>query len=128
MKFGRWMTYTEQRPTVREIDKKIKAAKKAVCEKKTYIANLLKIYSDFNDLEIYDTEEIWSHIQALLEELTSENYCGGHPPEEAREKEIQGEDLYAFCWQSKKYQKKMYLKFAIVDEYFYLASIHESRR
>ncbi len=122
------MTYTQQRPTNRELDNKIKAAKKAISKKKVYIANLTKMYSDLNELDLGNTEEIWRIVNILLEEISYDDYCGGHPPEQAREQTIEGCDLYAFSWQSTKYNRKMYLKFSIMEDFFYLVSIHESRR
>ena len=117
------------RPTKHEIDQKLVAARKAVKAKKHRLGvDLVKLFGDLNDLDIGDVQEVWPVIEELLGEIALENYAGGYPPQSARERIIQDEELYAFSWPSKRYQKKMYLKFALMDGFFYLVSLHESRR
>ena len=117
----------QQRPTTNEILHKLKAASKALQEKRVRFANPAKIVGELNELDIDDSSEVWDLIFDLLKEVKSDHYDGGYPPQSANEKVIAGKDLWAFTWDSVKLGKRMYLKFALKDDVFYYVSLHESR-
>jgi len=63
----------------------------------------------------------------LLQEISPADYDGKHPPERSYEKVIEGKDLFAFVWRSRKLNKTMYLKFAIKNDAFYYVSLHPAK-
>lgn len=117
----------QQRPSHRELTKKIADAKTALSNQEGLFADPSKAVSELMALNIGDTEEVWPLIQELLEEIDPSYYTGGRPPQKSYEKAIEGKELFAFSWDSKKLSSRMYLKFALKDKRFCYVSLHEDR-
>jgi hypothetical protein len=115
------------RPSLREIDKRLKEAKDALCKRRTLFANPAKVVEELSKLEIGDSDEIWELILLLLEELQLTDYKGGHPPQKSYERAIAECELWAFSWTSPRLKKQMHLKFALREGIFYYVSLHESK-
>lgn len=115
-----------KRPSVRELNRRIAAAKEAIEDGKCKFVSRGKAFGELTDLDV-STEEVWELISVCLEEIGPENYDGGRPPEKAYEKRIRGKDLFPFAWKSDYLKKKMYLKFVISNDCFWYVSFHESR-
>jgi hypothetical protein len=115
---------TLQRPSKREIDKRITLAKQALSQNKGYFANPLKSMGEINALELDGAEELWPLLLLLLEEIELGDYAGTHPPMKAYEPAVSKCELFAFAWHSARMGRSMYLKFAMKGENFYLVSIH----
>jgi hypothetical protein len=115
------------RPTDGELDKKIKAAKAALVRQSGLYVNFNKVVGELYDLEIESPNQIWKLIIELLDEITPKDYAGGRPPQKSYEKTIEDKELFAFCWNSKKLGKKMYLKFALKEDRYYYVSLHRSK-
>lgn len=118
---------TTNRPSYRELEKKLKAAKSALINQNGSYANFNKVVGELNKLEIESEHQIWKLILELLEEITPKDYAGGKPPQKSYEKGIENQELYPFCWHSQKLGKKMYLKFALMDNRYYYVSLHKSK-
>jgi hypothetical protein len=116
-----------QRPSTNEIIHKLKEAVEALQAKRVRFANPAKVVGELAVLDINESSEVWDLIPDLLKEIKSEDYDGGHPPQPSSEKTIKGKDLWAFAWESKKLGMRMYLKFALKDDFFYYVSLHESK-
>lgn len=114
-----------QRPTHRELTKKIAEAKAALSNQEGLFADPSKTVPELTALNIGDTEEVWPLIQELLEEIDPSHYTGGRPPLKSYEKAIEGKELFAFSWDSQKLSRRMYLKFALKDKRFYYVSLHK---
>lgn len=114
------------RPTHREIDRKLAAAKEALATGRALFANPAKSVGELMALSIGDSEELWPLLVRLLNEIARENYAGSSPPMKAYEKAIAGSDLFAFAWESRWLGMPMYVKFALKEERFYLVSLHKS--
>lgn len=117
----------DKRPSERELSKKIRDAKESLTLNNGIFANPSKAVGELNDLDIGDTNEIWSLIKELLDEIDSEHYVGTRPPLKSYEKIIVGVDLFAFSWCSNKLGKKMYIKFALKHGRYYYVSLHQCR-
>jgi hypothetical protein len=120
------MSY-QNRPSIREIERRLKEAEKAIIEGKVAFANEAKVVGELFQLNIGDTEELWPIILELLGEIKNTDYAGAYPPLKSVEPLIADCELYAFVWDSTKYKKKMYFKFAVKDGVFYYVSLHNSR-
>ncbi len=115
------------RPTDRELDRQIKAAKAALIKQNGLYANLNKATGELYDLEIESPNQVWELILELLDEICPGDYAGGKPPQKSYEKTIENRELFAFCWDSKKLRKKMYIKFALRENRYYYVSLHKSK-
>jgi hypothetical protein len=114
------------RPSDGELDKKIKAAKAALIAQNGIYANFNKVVGELYELEIEFPNQIWKLILELLDEIRPKDYMGGKPPQRSYEKAIEGQELFAFCWDSLKLGKKMYIKFALKGSRYYYVSLHRS--
>jgi len=117
----------DQRPTKREIDKRLKEAKQALREGKGAYANAAKISGELTALNVFDATRLWELILRLMEEITLDDYEGAHPPQKSREPAIADCELWAFAWNSSLLKKRMYLKFAVYEGIFYYVSLHKSK-
>ena len=115
------------RPLHGELEKKIKAAKTALMTRPGVYANVNKVVGELYELDIVSPGQVWKLILELLDEIRPENYAGGRPPQRSYEKTIEDRELFAFCWDSLKLGKKMYMKFALKEGRYYYVSLHESR-
>ena len=117
-----------ERPSNREIDKRIEEAKVCLCNEKGFFANPAKVVGELSELDIDDAAEVWQLIKELLEEIEPDDYAGTRPPQKSYEKMINNRELFAFSWKSEKLGKEMYIKFALKEGLYYYVSLHESRR
>ena len=116
-----------KRPSVKELKGKLAEARDLLSKKEGLFANPGNVVGELNDLDIGDSKEVWDLIKSLLVEIESEDYTGSRPPQKSYEKSIEGKELFAFSWQSKFLNKKMYLKFALKGNRFVYVSLHEDR-
>jgi hypothetical protein len=116
-----------QRPSDRELLKRLKEAKESLNKQQGIFANPAKVVGELYQLGIGDSSEVWSLIKELLEEISPEDYRGTRPPQKSYEKAIAGLELFAFCWWSTKFAKQMYIKFVLKNERYYYVSLHQSR-
>ena len=115
------------RPSDGELEKKIKAAKAALKTQNGLFANFNKVVGELYDLEIETPNQVWKLIVELLGEVSPTDYAGGKPPQRSYEQTIKNQELFAFCWDSKKLGRKMYLKFVLKEGRYYYVSLHESK-
>ena len=64
------------RPTDRELDRQIKAAKAALIKQNGLYANLNKATGELYDLEIESPNQVWELILELLDEICPGDYAG----------------------------------------------------
>lgn len=116
-----------ERPSTREIDKRLKEVKKALKNRRVLFANEAKVVAELMSLEIDDTDKVWDLISELIDEIELDNYAGGYPPQKSYEPLVANCELWAFSWKSSLLKKQMYLKFCIKEETFYYVSLHKSK-
>jgi len=115
------------RPSHREINGKIKQAKKAVSENNFFILNPVIVAADAVELGV-NLGNISHVLINLLEEITPNDYVGQYPPQRSYEHDIEGYELLAFRWLSKTLGCRVYLKFTIKWKRMWLVSLHEDRK
>ena len=115
------------RPSHKEINRKIKQAKEAVSENQFSILNPVIIAADVLELGV-DLQNISFILIDLLEEITPNHYAGQYPPQRSYEHDIDGYELLAFRWLSKTLGCRVYLKFTIKGKRMWLVSLHEDRK
>ena len=116
------------RPSGRELDKRLEEAKACLKDRKGLFANPAKAVGELYQLAINDAGEIWKLISELLEEIDPSDYAGTRPPQKSYEKAINDRELFAFTWKSPKMGKVMYIKFALRQGLYYYVSLHESHK
>jgi hypothetical protein len=116
------------RPSGRELDKRLGEAKACLKDQKGLFANPAKAVGELYHLAMNDAGEIWKLIYELLEEIDPSDYAGTRPPQKSYEKAIDNRELFAFTWMSPKMGKEMYIKFALREGLYYYVSLHESRK
>lgn len=63
----------------------------------------------------------------LLADITPSHYVGTRPPQRSYEKEISRCELYAFKVESKSVGCIIYFKFALIEDFLWIASLHKDR-
>jgi hypothetical protein len=113
-----------KRPSYREIDRKLKAAKAAVKSGYVFLVKEDVITSDALELGFLAEEDLIGILSELVESTTPDDYRGTKPPQKSYEKKIEGVELFAFQVKSAILDCDVYYKFAIKGDCFYLVSLH----
>jgi hypothetical protein len=118
------------RPSNREIWKKIADALEALKHRRFQIGLTRHLTSDLAELES-SAQDLPHLLAELLKEIQdakpTECYAGSRPPLRSFEPEIQNLELWAYAWHSPRFNKRMYLKFAIKKECYIHVRCHEDR-
>ena len=115
------------RPSHKEISRKLKLAKEAVSENRISILNPVGVSADTLELGL-NLRTILNILSDLLEEIEPNDYAGQYPPQRSYEPEIKDCELLAFQWLSKKLGCRVYLKFTIKGDQLWLVSLHQARK
>jgi hypothetical protein len=115
------------RPSHKEINRKIKQAKETVSENRISILNPVNVAADVLELG-FNLRNIANILNDLLEEIKPNDYVGQYPPQRSYEDEIKDCELLAFRWLSKKLGCRVYLKFTFKGYRLWLVSLHEDRK
>ena len=102
---------TPWRPSTKEINKKLTAAREAIGSGKYYFLRPDKVYADLAELDLYTDEDLRIGLSSALQEIRSEDYAGSRPPDRAYESGIKEKELFAFSWDSTHFGFSVYLKF-----------------
>jgi hypothetical protein len=115
------------RPSHKEINRRIKEAKEAVSENRVSILSPADVAADALELGL-DFGTVTNILIEILEEITPGHYVGLYPPQRSYKDEIMDCELFAFRWLSKRLGCRTYLKFTIKDNRMWLVSFHEDRK
>ena len=115
-----------KRPSHRELDGKLKQARKAASKKRIAFVEPSVILSDLLDLNFL-VKDLAGRLPEILSEIYPRDYQGQRPPAKSYERSILNSELFAFRWSSKVFGCKMYLKFAIKGDMFWIVSLHRHR-
>jgi len=115
------------RPSHKEIGRKLNQAKEAVSENRISILNPVTVAADTLELGL-NLRNISDILIELLEEIKPNDYVGQYPPQRSYEDEIKDCELLAFRWLSKKLGCRVYFKFTVKETKMWLVSLHEDRK
>jgi hypothetical protein len=115
------------RPSHKEISRKLTLAKEAVSENRISILNPVSVAADTLELGL-NLRNISSILGDLLEEIEPDDYVGQYPPQRSYEDEIKDYELLAFRWLSKRLGCRVYFKFTLKETRLWLVSLHEDRK
>ncbi len=115
------------RPTSRECLKKIKAAQEKILQSDWAPAERTKLLANFEELDLWTSEEHTDALQTAIQEVKPEDYAGSYPPLRSYEEACKDAELFAFAWDSTQFSCRMYLKFCFVRGSLYMLSFHKDR-
>jgi len=116
-----------QRPSHKELYKRILEARSAVSEGNVFIINQVAIAGDAIELGYLVETDLITVLEELLNTTAPANYAGTRPPQKSYETEIEGLELFAFIVDSTRFKCRVYYKFALTDDVFWLISLHPDR-
>ena len=90
------------------------------------LINPVSIAADALELG-FPIEGIDNTLTDILEEIAPKFYVGQYPPQKSYEDRIAGWELYAFRWVSRHLGCRVYLKFTLKENHFWLVSLHGDR-
>ena len=115
------------RPTYKELDNKINEAKTAVSQGAVSVINPEAVASDAMELGYLLSDDLTDVLLSVLSTLKPNDYAGKRPPPRSYENKIIMSELFAFRTPSDRFQCKVYLKFTLFDNEFFLISLHKNR-
>lgn len=126
------MRFTDDRPSFKELNKKIRLAREVFDRDGYRPADPAKLASNFSWLRLLDLESQTAALKAALDEIGVKNYCGSRPPDKSYEASTRDAELFEFRWESAHFRRKMYFKFTIInpcssEPVLYVYSIHVNR-
>jgi hypothetical protein len=96
---------------------KVEKAVEAVANGSRQVALAHHLTNDLEECAFDDEADLWKKLPALMHELKRSNpiqcYAGYYPPQTSVEPELDGLELWAYCWYSGSMNCKMYLKFSL---------------
>lgn len=115
-----------KRPSVKEIQAKIRAAKQTCRKGNVLFVDPIVIESDLLELDLL-VDEFLDKLPSLLDELRPENYVGSRPPQRSYKPAIKDCELFAFAWLSQLVGCRVYFKFCVKGSALYIVSFHKDR-
>jgi hypothetical protein len=116
-----------KRPTYKELDRKISDAREAVSGDRVNVINPEALAADALQLGFLLDDELNPVLLSLIDDLKPGQYVGGRPPSRSYENKIIQSELFAFRTGSSRFSCKIYLKFTLFDQAFWLISLHRNR-
>ncbi len=115
------------RPSHKELFSKLRSARQAIEAGRIALLNAAALATDAIELDYSIELELNAVLIELIEETTPLHYTGARPPLRSYEQEIQGLELFAFVVESKRFKCRIYFKFALAGDVFWLVSLHQER-
>ncbi len=115
------------RPTSKELFDKLKKAREAVFDGRVSIIDPETVAEHAIELE-YDIDlDLHEVLKELLIQISGDDYAGARPPQKSYKGDIRGLEIFPFVLYSSRFACRVYLKFAIQGEIFWLISLHKDR-
>ena len=115
------------RPSHKELTRKLYVASQAISKGRVALLNQLSLAADAMDLDYSIEIELEAVLAELLDETNPAHYTGSRPPQKSYEQDIQDLELFAFTVESSRFKCRIYFKFALAEEIFWLVSLHPDR-
>lgn len=116
------------RPSHKELTRKLQTALQSVHANRILLVEPEVIVADAIDLGYSVRDELQAVLIDLLNTSCPDHYTGGRPPNRSYETRIRDLELWAFSVESPRFETRVYYKFALHNDYFYLVSRHVCRR
>jgi hypothetical protein len=112
-----------ERPSYRELDKKLAKAKTAILREKIFYLEPDVIAADLLEMDLL-IEEQSKWFPKILDEINPNHYRGTRPPQRSYKNPILGLELFAFRWESGMVGCELYFKFALKGDNIWIVSFH----
>lgn len=112
------------RPSHKELNGKLKVALDAVHGNRINLVESEVIVADAVELGYSIRHELQLVLLELLNNTGPEHYAGHRPPQRSYEKLIRNLDMWAFSVACPRFEPRVYYKFSLHNECFYLVSLH----
>ena len=103
------------------------SARQAVRNGRVELLNQLSLVADAIEMGFSIEFELNAVLIKLLDETAPVHYAGSKPPQRSYEQDIKGLELFAFIMESSQFKCRVYFKFALEEEIFWLVSLHPDR-
>jgi hypothetical protein len=115
------------RPSHKELSGRLRSARQAIEEGRVALLNDLALAIDAIELGYSIEMELIAVLIELIEATTPAHYTGSRPPQRSYEQDIKGLELFAFTVDSRRLKRRIYYKFALSGDIFWLVSLHQDR-
>ena len=92
-----------QRPSYKELDKKVREARRAVREGRVFILEQEPVAADAIELGYVVETELLEILREILDETSPGHYAGTRPPQRSYERQIEGLELFPFTVASARF-------------------------
>jgi hypothetical protein len=115
------------RPSHKELNGKLQTALKCVHANRIVLVEPAAIVADAVELGYSIRDELQLVLIDLLNSSSPEEYVGYQPPEKSYETKIRDLELWAFSVAIPRFDYRIYFKFSLCGDTFYLVSLHVCR-
>ena len=115
-----------ERPSHKELNTKLHAATNAVNENHIVLVEPRILVAHAIELGYSIQNELKQVLLELLQYTGPEHYAGHRPPQKSYETRIHLLDLWAFSLTCPAFEPRVYYKFSLKNDCFYLVSLHVS--
>jgi hypothetical protein len=115
------------RPSHKELTGKLQTALQMVHANRILLVEPGVIVSDAINLGYSVRDELQAVLIDILNVTCPDHYAGGRPPGKSYEACIRNLELWAFSVDCPRLDSRVYCKFALHSDYFYLVSLHVCR-
>jgi len=116
-----------KQPSRKELSGKLARARQRIASSSIEVVDQESLVADLLDLGCL-VQDLPSILEAVLDEVTEEDYSGDNPPQKSYKPMIRDSELFAFTWTGKRLGCRAYLKFALRGNTLWLVSLHEAGR
>lgn len=115
-----------RRLSAEEVERLLRRARTDFKASGFLVGSPLHTSQDFQDLGLVAHDDQLEAIGRVLDEISSDHYCGPHPPQHlSSEPKCKGKRMIQFSWTSACFgNASMYVKFCLKDDRFVLLRIH----
>jgi len=115
------------RPSHRELNGKLQTALKFVHANRIVLVEPAVLVADAVELGYSIRDELQLVLIELLNVSSPEDYVGYRPPQKSYETKIRDLELWAFSVASPRFELRIYFKYSLCGDTFYLVSLHACR-
>jgi hypothetical protein len=104
-------------PSNQELAEVIRSAQCALDHHRDFwLGNAGKVELEFYELDLLERDERFMALDIALSEITPNDYDGPNPPGDiSSHPPFQGCRMFAFCWNSAHFARRLYFKFALTS-------------
>ena len=115
------------RPSHKELLGKLRVAREAFRAGRIALLNQDAIAADAIELDYSLSLELIPVLTEILDACSPPDYSGSRPPQRSYEQDIRDLELFAFTVESRRFKRRVYMKFAVKGGTLWLVSLHQDQ-